>query len=190
MTKGTATGIHLTMSALTATGLVLFWMVFLAAPPDIEDGEFFAVEQTGQALATEIHILTGPALIFLVGLVWGSHVWNRIRNGFTARRRTGIALTVLFPLLALSGYLLQLASDEGLRALLGWGHAVFGVLFAGIYVAHLCVRPPPPITIDAFLTQTGSPEREDSDPTRSRTADLHSEPVVAESVRVVGSGTD
>lgn len=190
MTRGTATGIHLAMSALTATGLMLLWMVFLASPPEVEDGEVFAVEQTGQALTTEIHILTGPVLIFLVGLVWGSHVWTRIRNGATARRRTGIALTVLFPLLALSGYLLQVSTNEVLRAILGWGHAFFGVLFAGIYVAHLCVRPPPPITIEAFLTQTANPEGEDPDPARSRTTAPHGEPVTVGSVRMVRSGTE
>lgn len=157
MTRGTANGIHLLMSTLTATGLLLLWMVFLADPPAPEDGEFFAIEHTGESTIRAIHILTGPILIFLVGLVWGSHVWARIRNGATARRRTGIILTVLFPLLGLSGYAVQIATDESLRLLLGWGHAIIGVLFAGMFVTHLCVRPPKPITIEAFKARVEQP---------------------------------
>ena len=150
MTRGVANSIHVTIATLTATGALLIWMVLIADPPSFEDIESFAVEQSGQAITTELHILAGPVLIFLVGLIWGSHVWSRIRNGATSRRHTGIALTICFPLLALSGYLLQIASDEAAREALGWGHAVCGVLFAGIYAVHLCLRPPQPITIEAF----------------------------------------
>ena len=153
MTRGVANSIHVTIATLTATGALLIWMVLIADPPSFEDIESFAVEQSGQAITTELHILAGPILIFLVGLIWGSHVWSRIRNGATSRRRTGIALTVCFPLLALSGYLLQIASDEAAREALGWSHAVCGVVFAGIYLVHLSLRPPQPITIEAFAQQ-------------------------------------
>ena len=144
MTRGVANSIHVTVATLTATGALLIWMVLIADPPSFEDAETFSVEQPGQALTTQIHILAGPALVFLVGLIWGSHVWSKIRGGSRAKRRTGITLAICFPMLALSGYLLQIASDESTREALGWAHAVCGVVFGCVYAVHLRLKPAQP----------------------------------------------
>jgi len=151
MTRGVANSIHATIATLSATGALLIWMVLIADPPTFEDVETFAVEHAGQAITTELHLLAGPVLVFLVGLIWGSHVWAHIRGGAPVKRRTGITLAVCFPLLALSGYLLQITSDEAAREALGWGHALCGVVFGSVYGVHLCIRPPQPATAGATI---------------------------------------
>ena len=150
MNRGIALGIHLSTIVLTATGMLLVWMVLLEELPEITDEGFFAVEHPGQGIATNLHILTGPALLFLVGMIWISHVWTRIRNNDPARRRTGLALTWLFPLLIISGYGLQVTAGETLREVLGWSHGLAGIGFAVVYGVHLCIRTPAPLTLDEF----------------------------------------
>jgi hypothetical protein len=159
MNRGVALGIHLSTAVLTATGMLLVWMVLLEELPEITEEEFFAVEHPGQALTTNIHILTGPTLLFLVGMIWISHVWTRIRNNDPARRRTGLALTWLFPLLIISGYGLQVTTGETLREVLGWSHTLTGIGFAVVYGVHLCMRTPAPLTLDEFkaLSQKTEP---------------------------------
>lgn len=148
MNRGLALGIHLSTVVLTATGMLLVWMVLLEELPEITDEEFFAVEHPGQGITTNLHILTGPTLLFLVGMIWISHVWTRICNNDPARRRTGLALVWLFPLLTISGYALQVATGETLREVMGWTHALTGIGFAVIYGVHLCLPTPPPLTLD------------------------------------------
>lgn len=150
MTRGVALGLHLSTLVLTVTGALLVWMVLLDEPPEITEEEFFSVEHPGQGISTNLHILTGPALLFLVGVIWVSHVWTRIRNKDQIRRRTGLALVWLFPLLTISGYALQVASGETLREVLGWSHALTGIGFAVIYGVHLRIRTPERLTLEEF----------------------------------------
>jgi hypothetical protein len=81
-----------------------------------------------------IHGAFAFASLFALGLLWGVHVVN----GWTARRRRmsgGILLgTVAF--LAVTGYLLYYAGDDGLRSVTAIAHWAVGLGAIGLFLGH------------------------------------------------------
>lgn len=136
MTRGQALCLHVATLLVGGTGLVYGWMRYLLEPAD----EFSLVHHPREPLLQELHVLSAPLLVFACGLVWSEHVWQRVRSGHRARRRTGLLLFTLFLPMVLSGYLLQVSTSEGLRALAVWTHACGSGLWLVGYLAHQCVR--------------------------------------------------
>ena len=132
MTRGEAWCQHLANALVGGTGLVYAWMRYLAEPAD----EFAVVNHPWQPDVQHLHVLTAPLLVFATGLIWADHVWKRVRSGFKPRRRLGLGLvSLLVPMIA-SGYLLQVAVEEGTRAFWGWTHLVTSLGWIALYAAH------------------------------------------------------
>lgn len=132
MSRGLALLIQITTALLTGGGLVWGWLRVFGEPSD----EFSAYAHPSEPWLRDSHVLLAPLVLFLIGLVWRSHVWGRIQAGVVERRRTGIALMVLLPPLSLSGYGLQVAAEETWRGVWLWMHLTTGVLFALLWVLH------------------------------------------------------
>ena len=151
MKRGLAWTFHGATLALFATGAALTWWVYgpvEAAPPE---EEFFAAQSPWQAPATAVHVVVAPLLLFLVGLIWRHHIAERWRNRGLERRRTGLVLVILFPLMCATGYLLQVAESETLRVALGWSHAISGIAFGLVYLAHQFGPKPQPLDLEQLL---------------------------------------
>lgn len=133
MTRGQARFLHVATWLVAATGLALGCMAYLMEPPD----EFALANHPLQPHALHAHVLTAPLFVFALGLVWVGHVWARIRSGWRARRRTGIALASLVGPMIASGYLLQVGLEGNLRFALVVGHVATSLAFLGTLAAHL-----------------------------------------------------
>jgi len=102
---------HVATVLVGASGLVYGWMRYLVRPDD----PYAIANHPLQPTMQHAHVVLAPLLVFAAGLVWRNHVWKRVRSGFRQRRRSGLVLAAsLFPMIA-SGYLLQVAEDEGWR---------------------------------------------------------------------------
>jgi hypothetical protein len=128
--------VHVATAAAAGTGLVYAWMRFLCEPAD----EFSLVNHPLEPLLADLHRLTGPLLVFGLGLLWATHVVPKVRSGARAGRRSGLALAVsALPMFA-SGYGLQATLDETLRAVWSYVHLVLGLVWTAAFVAHVVGR--------------------------------------------------
>jgi hypothetical protein len=91
-----------------------------------------------QPHALAAHLLVGPVAVFALGLIARGHVLERLKNGKSSQGRLSglMTLGLAAPMIA-SGYLLQIATGQESRRLLGWAHLVTGMLFALLFAAHL-----------------------------------------------------
>lgn len=149
MTRTEAWTVHLAALGVGGTGLVYAWMRYLCAPAD----ELALVNHPLEPAIQHLHLWLAPLLVFAVGLVWGAHVWPRVRSGFPARRRTGLVLWALFGPMVLSGVWVQLAQAELARTLAVWSHALSGAAWCLAYGVHLLT--PRPDSAQAVRGKTG-----------------------------------
>lgn len=136
MTRPTAWLQHVANGIVGGTGLAWAWALWFVEPED----PFAIVNHPWQPHFQTVHVVSAPLLVFAIGLLWPDHVWARVRSGFRARRKTGLALFALvWPMIA-SGYLLQVAVDEAWRAAWLWTHVVTSCVWILAYVVHQLSR--------------------------------------------------
>lgn len=133
MTPGEARWNHVANLLAGGTGLVYAWMRYVSKPAD----EFTLVNHPLEPDLQRWHILLSPLLVFTVGVIWGPHVWKRVRSGFRPRRKTGLALAALFFPMVASAYLLQTADDLAWRRAWVIVHAGTSLLWVVVYIVHL-----------------------------------------------------
>lgn len=124
---------HVANLLVGGTGLVYAWMAYLAEPSD----PFALVNHPWQPTLQHLHVLSAPLLVFATALFWSGHVWRRVRAGHLVRRTSGLGLFALFAPMALSGYLLQTATDERWRRAFVVLHVASSCLWIVAYGAHL-----------------------------------------------------
>ena len=143
MKKSSKRFLHLSTLAIGLTGLGWAWMRYIfEAGPEPMDPELM-MEWTGahpwEPMLRTLHLIAAPFSVFAVGLIWQSHVAPRILKPWP-RRRTGLALALLFGPMVLSGVLLQTASSMDARDLWVWVHGITGGLWFFGYGAHLAAK--------------------------------------------------
>lgn len=121
-------GHHAALALVALSGVALFVMKDVLRPP--EDG-FAVVSHPLQPFTLHVHVVTAPLLVLAIGMLVRHHALARWRTPSWSRaRRSGAALTLLaLPMLS-TGYLLQVATDDGWRAAWKWSH----LATAGLYV--------------------------------------------------------
>jgi hypothetical protein len=140
MTRPEAWTHHAANLLVGGTGLVYAWMLYLVVPED----PFALVNHDWQPELHALHIVTAPLLVFAAAVSWQRHIWARVRAGYPHRRKTGLVLFALFWPMVLSGYLLQVAVDDGLRSAWLVTHLASSGLWMLSYVVHqLSHRPAP-----------------------------------------------
>jgi len=132
VTKSSAWFTHLSWLLVAATGTVYAWMRYLCEPED----PMALANHPLQPFLLASHVLLAPLFVFALGLIWRSHILVKLRIGHRHRRATGYALLSLAIVSSLSGYLLQVATDELLRVIWMWTHAATGLALVLVYVAH------------------------------------------------------
>jgi len=134
MTPGERRLLYVSVSATALTGVTVWVMKDLLPRRD----PFSVLGHPWQPHILAAHLLIAPAVIFALGLIAREHIvqgWRHGRNG--DGRRSGL-LTVLWALpMILSGYLLQVVTDETLRRVLSVGHLATGLFFTALFLGHL-----------------------------------------------------
>jgi hypothetical protein len=128
--------------AVAGTGLAYAWMRYLVEPRD----EWAVVNHPWQPTVQHLHVLAAPILIFVIGLIWNSHVLGKLKNGRT-NLAAGIGLMILLLPMTASGYLLQTAVDPWWRQIWIWVHIVSSLLWIGVFVVH---------QVRALMTKSGN----------------------------------
>lgn len=118
--------------AVTLTGTVYAWMKYTLEPADA----FAVVNHPLQPLVLKLHIISGPFLIFGIGMITMRHIWPHFRSGWKKGRRSGITGALMaLPMIA-TGYAIQAFSSAGWLLILGYIHFALGLVFAAGAAIH------------------------------------------------------
>ncbi len=135
MTPFQRRALHAAIVAVSASGIVYFWMKYILPNND----PFSIVNHPWQPAMLKLHILASPFLLLVFGIVFHSHVARKLRDSHHPNRRSGWIAIVTFGLMTFSGYLLQVASENGLLRVALVLHLTSGALFVAAYVVHLII---------------------------------------------------
>lgn len=134
MTRWQKYGFTVLAATSAVSGFVYFWMKYMLEADD----PFAVVNHPLQPSMLHTHVLAGPALLFLFGIVFNSHVSRRL--GCTvANRRSGILSAATMAVMTISGYLLQVVTDGAWQRASLIAHLASGVVFTIAYVTHLAI---------------------------------------------------
>ena len=136
MTRGQAIALHGSTALAGGTGLVYAWMRYVCA----SDDPFAVVNHPLQPFFQHAHVVLSPLLVFASGWIWEAHVWPRIRSRFATRRRSGLSLAVSFVPMVLSGYMIQVSTDEGARRVWIATHLASSAAWLVAYLVHQTSR--------------------------------------------------
>jgi hypothetical protein len=123
---------HLSTLVVTASGVVYVWMKYFL----VTDDPFALVNHPLQPLMISIHVIAAPFLTFVLGLVVNSHVRRKLLSESRSNRISGLVSLFTFPTMVISGYGLQVLTNEtGLKIALVL-HLATSTVFALTYVVH------------------------------------------------------
>lgn len=137
MSRTQVTYLHLAAALTAATGVVYAWMKYFMKSSD----EFSVVNHPLQPYMLDAHVVVAPFLVFAFGWIFSDHIWPRFRFAFPGNRRSGLAAMSMIVPMTLSAYLLQVATNEGVRKAMAVAHWITSGLFVIVYVAHLIGKP-------------------------------------------------
>lgn len=127
--------LHLSIALTAITGLVFAVMKYLMT----NDDDFAVVNHPWQPHMLAAHVVVAPAVLFILGWVFANHMLPKWRFGDGQNQRTGLAAMWLIAPMALSAYLLQVATNETLREVMAWAHGITSAIFVAAYVTHLVI---------------------------------------------------
>ena len=136
MTRAQLLTLHASVAALTVTGAAFAFMKYAMH----SDDAFAVINHPWQPGMLAAHLLAAPFALFALGWIFGDHIWP----SFTARRpnrRTGILSMLLIAPMTLTGYLLQVITEERARHWMAIAHWITSGVFAISYLAHLWFPP-------------------------------------------------
>ena len=136
MTPNEARFSHIANIFVGGTGLIWLWMRYLLEPED----EFALINHPWEPMTEKIHLITAPLLVFAIGIIWRTHVINKIEQRSSLRRKSGSILCGLFFPMTISAYCLQTAQDEFARNFWLVTHLATGVLWIGFYLGHQLLK--------------------------------------------------
>jgi hypothetical protein len=125
--------LHLSVASTAITGIVFAVMKYLLE----SDDEFAVVNHPLQPHMLAAHVVIAPALLFVLGWTFSNHMLPKYRFGNGKNRKSGVGAMLLIVPMALSAYLLQIATNESLREAMAWTHGITSALFVVAYVVHL-----------------------------------------------------
>ncbi len=124
--------LHLSVVLTAITGIVFAWMKYFLKSND----EFSVVNHPLQPHMLAAHVVIAPLLLFILGWTFSNHIVPKYRYGDGKNRRTGISSAALIIPMALSAYLLQIATNDSLRTAMAWVHWISSGLFLLAYLIH------------------------------------------------------
>ena len=133
MTRLEKWSLHLAALLTAATGLGYGWLRYFGQV----QGDFGPEPHHLQPLVQHLHVLTGPLLLFALGMIVRGHLWPKLRGGRAEGRRTGLFLGLVIAPMVLAGYGVQVATEPAWRNGLAWIHGITSLLFLAAYLIHL-----------------------------------------------------
>jgi hypothetical protein len=135
MNRGERWLIHFSNLLVGGTGLVYAMMKYLMEPAS----PFSVINHPLQPLVLTLHLVAALLLVLAVGILWKSHISERLHYGQPPGRATGISLTLTFLPMVLSGYLLQTASAAFWRQTWLVVHLTTSAIWLLMFLAHQVV---------------------------------------------------
>jgi hypothetical protein len=120
---------------VAATGFAYLWMKYALQ----NDDPFAVVNHPWQTVMLDLHVVASPAFILIFGIVFNSHVMKKLRATRLPNRRSGFVSLGTFAAMVVSGYLLQVSSNEEWLKALVVLHVASGALFSIAYAIHLVI---------------------------------------------------
>lgn len=122
-----------TASATTVlSGVVYLWMKYFLVSED----PYAVVNHPLQPWVLKVHVLVSPLLVFALGLIALKHAAEHLRRRVPVARRSGLLLAGSAAPMVLSGYCIQVLTDERWVRLAAGVHIATGLLFALGVAAH------------------------------------------------------
>jgi hypothetical protein len=135
MTRWERRSFNLLAAVVTLSGFAYLWMKYLVQSTD----PFSVVNHPWQTTMLAMHVVASPAFILVSGVIFNSHVMRKLRVGQRPNRRSGYASLGTFVTMLLSGYGLQISTNERWLQVLVIVHLSSGVVFSVAYAAHLLI---------------------------------------------------
>lgn len=126
---------HALSLMVAATGFSYLWMKYVLQ----NDDPFALVHHPWQNGILGLHVVISPAFILVFGIIFNSHIMKKLRATGLPNRRSGFVSLGTFALMIISGYLLQVSSNEGWLQVLIVAHVSSGAIFSFVYAAHLVI---------------------------------------------------
>ena len=136
MSRAQLLSLHLSIALTALSGIVFAWMKYAMK----SDDPFAVANHPMQPHMLSAHVIVAPALVFVLGWTFGNHMWPRIVIGDPRRRFTGWSAMILIVPMTVSGYLLQIATDDSIRKAMAIAHWITSGIFVVGYIAHLTRR--------------------------------------------------
>lgn len=127
--------LHLSLALTALTGIVFAVMKYLMTSED----EFAVANHPWQPHMLAAHVVVAPALLFILGWTFSNHMLPKYRFGDDKNVKSGVAQMALILPMALSAYLLQVATNETLRQVMAWAHWITSALFLLAYLIHWAI---------------------------------------------------
>ncbi len=127
---------HVATLAVGISGIVYLFMKYFMKTGD----PFALVNHPLQPLMLDVHLLAGPLLVFVCGLMFESHIQRKLRFGGQPNRKSGLVATVTFAVMTLSGYALQVTATEVLSKAALVLHLASSGVFLLSYLVHQIVN--------------------------------------------------
>ncbi|HUP61100.1 MAG TPA: hypothetical protein VNA69_11835 [Thermoanaerobaculia bacterium] len=125
--------LHASVFLTTLTGGVFAWMKYFMKSPD----EFAVANHPWQPHMLAAHVVIAPLALFILGWTFSNHMLPKYRFGDGEKRISGVLSMALIVPMALSAYLLQIATNEELRNAMAIAHWISSGLFVLAYAIHL-----------------------------------------------------
>lgn len=126
---------NLLAAIVALTGALYLWMKYVLE----QDDPFAVVNHPWQAPMLAVHVLASPLFLLVFGIVFNSHIMKKLRASNLPNQRSGLMSLGTFAVMTLSGYLLQISSDEQWLQALVVVHVASGGVFALTYGTHLVI---------------------------------------------------
>lgn len=132
MSRAQVALLQLSLLGMALTGVVFAWMKYFMK----SDDPFAVVNHPWQPHLMTAHVLLGPVAVFAIGWVFGNHIWPAYRGG-APNRASGIVSTLFIVPMTISGYLMQVSTEDATRKAFAISHWISVGFFLLAYAAHL-----------------------------------------------------
>jgi hypothetical protein len=128
--------LHVCTALVGGSGIAYFWMKYLLTTDD----PFALVNHPLQPLMLAVHIVASPALVLAFGMAFESHISAKLRaRHIRANRRSGWIAVLTFATMSMTGYALQVTTNQSVGRGVLVVHLSSGALFLVSYSVHVVV---------------------------------------------------